>query len=440
MNCVKCGFEVPDGGIYCSNCGARADGKKECVNCKKLVSENSTYCTFCGARVDGKKVCDACGEVFDGKFCPKCGASINKKENCSKQIEKNTNGGTFSKVINIISPCFSLSILLALFICSFFIGTTTVLNKNKVTVNSFYFFSEAFEEAKMLIKSVPSGMVDVVSFVLNAENIICLIIIIANFIIQIISIIFGTINAIKRLMNKNTNNNIYSLISFVSFFATALIVYGMYYVKVNGVSNDFAEINMSAAGVVGIIIGAILLLADLVLKQVENLKGEQLSRSLKKLIPLSCVLVMSIISITCINAGTLSLAGSSISIGSFLKVFVITIGEQVTDTVNGVLVVSQITLFVNVFGLLSLAFLIFNAIKEFNSKKSCKNGILTFNILSTIFTTIVFILVIVLQSLLVNISGSEDTVKLGAGVVVAFIAAVLSLAGSIVYKVINKEK
>ena len=77
MNCVKCGFEVPDGGTFCPNCGARADGKKKCINCKSLINETAVYCTFCGARVDGKKVCDACGEVFDGKFCPKCGIKIN---------------------------------------------------------------------------------------------------------------------------------------------------------------------------------------------------------------------------------------------------------------------------------------------------------------------------------------------------------------------------
>lgn len=107
MNCKKCSAVIPDGGLFCPSCGARADGNKECKSCGKLIPDDSVFCIFCGNRVDGNKLCPKCskpipenavycthcqarvdqkqqclncGEYFEGDFCPSCGVAAGQKK------------------------------------------------------------------------------------------------------------------------------------------------------------------------------------------------------------------------------------------------------------------------------------------------------------------------------------------------------------------------
>ena len=126
--CIKCGAIVPDDGIFCPKCGARADGKRECPKCGKPVDETAIYCTYCGARTDGKAVCAACGEIVDGDFCPKCGLRVRTpKPHASEDDvyapEPTSRGMTvYRRVADILSPALMLVAALAAFICSFFRG------------------------------------------------------------------------------------------------------------------------------------------------------------------------------------------------------------------------------------------------------------------------------------------------------------------------------
>lgn len=54
MICNNCGTKLPDGALFCTNCG------------KKVVALPATnYCRFCGAKVEEHS-----------KFCPQCGKSL----------------------------------------------------------------------------------------------------------------------------------------------------------------------------------------------------------------------------------------------------------------------------------------------------------------------------------------------------------------------------
>ena len=86
MECKFCGTIVPENGIFCPNCGKRADGKKACPSCKTLIDESAIYCAFCGARTDGKNVCEKCGTVFEGKFCHVCGAGFQKQAELKEMV------------------------------------------------------------------------------------------------------------------------------------------------------------------------------------------------------------------------------------------------------------------------------------------------------------------------------------------------------------------
>ena len=84
MECKKCGAINPDEAVFCAQCGTRLDGKAPCPSCGKLNDETNAYCNFCGTRLDGKTVCKTCGAVFEGNFCPKCGAGARAAETAAK--------------------------------------------------------------------------------------------------------------------------------------------------------------------------------------------------------------------------------------------------------------------------------------------------------------------------------------------------------------------
>ena len=77
MDCIKCNANIPEeDAIFCGECGARLDGKRECTSCRKLVDERYAYCLYCGQRIDGKIPCPTCGEYSDGAYCSKCGTLL----------------------------------------------------------------------------------------------------------------------------------------------------------------------------------------------------------------------------------------------------------------------------------------------------------------------------------------------------------------------------
>ncbi|MBE5734451.1 MAG: zinc ribbon domain-containing protein [Clostridiales bacterium] len=438
MNCGKCNFEVPSGGVFCPNCGARVDGKKECSNCKSLIDENAVYCTFCGARVDGKKTCANCGEEINGKFCVKCGAKNNEKEQGLAKSKTRDGFAVYSKVVNIISPSLSICVLLLTFVFSFFIGLTSTSEEAEIKIDCFYFFSKAFRESKVLINSaVPEQMKKTALFVVNAENIICLIAIIVNFIIQAIATTIGIINSINKIANKKTTKNYCAFISFISLIVTTLIVYtmqNMYYL--NYVYWFVSEMKVSTTVVVGICISAILLLIDVILTAIEKQYGKNIEDILKKSLPLSIGLVAWIITLVFINTKTFESTSGYFSAGSFAKNFTLFIAGGDVPNRNLILIFSQISIFVNVICSLVFAYSVYRNIQHICSDKACKKELWFSNIVSVVITTIFFVFVVVIR-VLAETAGIKN-LYLGSGIIVALITAVLAFISSIVYKAINK--
>lgn len=158
MKCKKCGADLPEGGIYCSVCGERNDGKKPCPKCGKLIDENTVFCTYCGERVDGKRVCPKCGSVSDGNFCNSCGEPLEESELRNEVAATETptqNGFKFTEIfringVNCLPSILALLGLLLMAIFSFFVGFNGVAETNgEKTVenwNVFYFLSEIYEQ------------------------------------------------------------------------------------------------------------------------------------------------------------------------------------------------------------------------------------------------------------------------------------------------------
>lgn len=171
MNCKNCNAEFADDAKFCPQCGARVDGKTECRFCGREIEENAVFCMYCGRRLDGKSVCKKCGNVFEGNFCPNCGAAVNLSAAASGYSPAAMNASAASAaiavderraaarmranhVMAIIKQSLLYGALCVLFICSFFVTlsmTATVSGESgSVAVNntSFYFLIDIFKEMK----------------------------------------------------------------------------------------------------------------------------------------------------------------------------------------------------------------------------------------------------------------------------------------------------
>lgn len=70
MICRKCGAQIPDGSIRCSNCGIKVN--MHCPKCRTLNPFGAKVCQSCGLEL--LKVCPKCGSnnIYFAKECRKC--------------------------------------------------------------------------------------------------------------------------------------------------------------------------------------------------------------------------------------------------------------------------------------------------------------------------------------------------------------------------------
>ncbi len=475
MECKKCGATIPEEGIFCVSCGARADGKKECPSCKKLIDDGVTYCTYCGARTDGKKVCNNCGEIIQGSFCPKCGNRVienNKKCEASSEIASTSATGVLCAIERIANPIIYLCILSILFICSFFIGTisTAVSSTDSVVTTStdvFYYFGKSFESTKQYITEILNISVTSKNYIycnalLNVKNIISLIVIIVNFIIQAIAITFGIIESVKALIKKQSSKSYkYATLSFASFIFTAVVLFLNAYadVKYYNSSNTTSIINyeytvsMSSASIVGIVLGIILIFLAVIIAQLKKGKLALSATNLKRVIPaiIGGVITFVAILVSSQQFAFSSYDGKEVMLGSsnyLLNNITVHMFYTYTDKeqfeiyqiIVTLLLISSIVSVV-IAGALSFAIKFFfdGAINE-NSKGV---GSLCTVIISIILSIVNIILLSIAKANYIKFyegSTYASTYAIGAGVIVVLILSALALICIITYLILNNKK
>lgn len=74
--CLKCGNEFE--GKFCPECGAKFIEPDACPKCGAKHPPEAKFCSECGARLDGKIVCYKCGALSDAgtAFCGECGTRL----------------------------------------------------------------------------------------------------------------------------------------------------------------------------------------------------------------------------------------------------------------------------------------------------------------------------------------------------------------------------
>ncbi len=477
MECKKCGTIIPEGGSFCVSCGARADGKKTCPKCEKLIDDAVTFCTYCGTRVDGKKVCATCGELVEGKFCAKCGSIIEEIAVTKAPIEKKGStkaGAVLNTIERISNPIIYIGALILLLICTFFIGTnvvsilnTTITSTKTMNYDVFYYFGQSFKDTKELISAIAnSGSVNYqfgIS-VLNVSNIMCLVVIVVNFIIQAIVAPLGITEGVKALCKKQSSKGFkYATISFASFIFTVAVLAQDVYVKANIqeyynalIENEvFYKSSISGASVAGIVLGAILLLLSVVLSQLKKGKEFFSAKNLKKFIPAIFGVVLVFIAVIS-KSELLSVLGEedgtlidiSISASLLLKGLVPYVVDSPMATMFEGAVI--LTLISNIISIVLLGLFAY-ALKFFLDgifSDTCKGkGALALSIISSILALVNMIITIIFVTSITELMMTENVqmsemikVVLGSSCIIWLIMSVLALVSAITYSTLNSNK
>ncbi len=464
MICKKCGSVLVEGGIFCANCGARADGKKECIKCKKLIDEKAVYCTFCGSRVDGKTVCKNCGKEMVGTFCAFCGTSSKKS---MRSLDKtvgayNTNSKqTYEKVERFLSPALLLGALLVLFICSFFIGYThpyydryTDLYINK-SYTSIYFFKDAYTIANADILAsqgdLSANNLRIYSFIAKLPLVFYTIFIAITMLYTCFSLVYGIIKYAKALNNnKRCDISKITTSAFAVFLFTAIFILVNNYISVP--ENDSTlNIKMSAGSLAGIIIGLILIICSLLLKLIKNGKSLFNKINVIKLIFGSIIIVFSLalvfllkkyLRITSAYSSVEVMDSSFNLVFNFLAIFLFNYHENINNnTYNSLLVTGTISFFVQMILLIFLAMLIWKAFAELFSCNETSRLVLLSGVFSLVFTIMHFVLSIINKNILQELFVQEGVTSLQLSItsIPILVLGVVLGATCIVYHCLSKK-
>lgn len=77
MKCSECNAEIADNAKFCPVCGAKVEKEepvKICPNCGEVLKDGAKFCAKCGCKIEKECKCPKCGTAINesAKFCPVC--------------------------------------------------------------------------------------------------------------------------------------------------------------------------------------------------------------------------------------------------------------------------------------------------------------------------------------------------------------------------------
>ncbi len=461
MNCIFCNSPVPDDGVFCPTCGKRIDGKKPCPACGKYFE--GIFCPYCGTRTDGKIECANCHKVFEGIYCPYCGTPAKEDNKTATQTpnKPKTNKKFFDgylKVERFLSPALLLGALFILFVCSFFIGVTTIsVYLGQTTTqeygNIFPFFCDFYKEladtSNLLKQSTTNITPEQIDFSLYAPTILCTIALSVNLLASFVCLVLGCVKFYKFVKyGESISINKYISFSLSTFFiaVATMYAYSSYFFSA-GSGTTLSFTILSPGSIAGIVCSSVFVLIGIALKQVSFGKKALQANNLFKLIShsLFVALIIAIVSVSnnfFLSATAQSSSGSTEhgqgSLFFALTRFVFMDSPSLSANKTYFTLVLSLISFTAI--LILTAAILYHTIKGFfylNRSSSSIKLILGWTIATTICVILYFIFglisIINLEGVFAYNSSASSYNLSKVGVIVPFVLSILLLATSIFY-------
>ncbi len=277
--CKKCGtYNVLDA-KFCKNCGRRLDGKKVCVHCGKLIDDDAIYCSYCGGNINATK------EEFKKIEVIKKKASINYKPAL--------------KLSSFILGCVAAALI---FLMTFLIGFTNKSSQSTVSSNFFlyYFLGDVYASgfAGTSIYTIVGPILGTITVVL----------IFVGIIIGVAFFIKDLVNYSKGKVDSITKSVLVIYLIYIAGISLLHLLVASNMILTSQTENIVEGRYLNAPTMLGIILGALLIIASLVLDAIRTFQLNNLIGYLKRAIPSLIIIILGIVSFSIISQNLMQLS------------------------------------------------------------------------------------------------------------------------------------
>lgn len=319
----------------------------KCFNCETENPESAVFCKKCGRRLDGFAVCSACGKLTpqDGEFCINCGSNRNapvhlmpvrfpaaaenrpssgfrsREERAGTRAKAAAAGevaaaeekprkalvkGKGAAIMDRISFFCGCAAALFGIIFVFLIGGVPVVEAGGVSAgggvgfNLFYFFGDAFN-------SIPAGesVANQAAMTGAILGLVCSVIALAG---TALCFVFTVVRLVK-ILTKKTEKSILAPAAATYFaFICGAALFMLCMAQKAELSGVATKMSLSGGAIAGIVLGAIALVAAIVLSSL--VKGISSGRSF--ILSASCSLLYAIFA--CVAAGLIGSCAVAVSV------------------------------------------------------------------------------------------------------------------------------
>ncbi len=460
MECKKCGAINPDEAVFCAQCGTRLDGKAPCPSCGKLNDETNAYCNFCGTRLDGKTVCKTCGAVFEGNFCPKCGAGARAAETAAthaaaapKAAAKALPGKTAKRVIRLVQSSLVFSAIFCMLVFSLCLGFTQTLKSGGETVpveteNVYYFLFSVWKDIRMVFDALSSASPDVevliyfeAYFSLYMPYILIAVALGANIVVCLTYGILAVVKFSTGIGRTDVPLAKYLVPPVVSTLAAVTVPLAlMGATEATGDTSAHISFGLNGAGVAEIVLVAVFLAGAIVLECLLN--GKAVANRLKKIVPFAIGALLLAVAAGVLSANFFTLGAgqtaAKTSLVSMLSGFLFMIGiisGELPANLSQLSTLSVVEYFTFALLAASILITIYFLLREMFSDEKSSGETLLFGIFSAAFAVMFLVVAVLIKNKLLDIgveNGTEILAKLGAMPVAVLVLSLLALAAVIV--------
>ena len=457
MECKKCGAINPDEAVFCAQCGTRLDGKAPCPSCGKLNDETNAYCNFCGTRLDGKTVCKTCGAVFEGNFCPKCGAGARAAETAAthaaaapKAAAKALPGKTAKRVIRLVQSSLVFSAIFCMLVFSLCLGFTQTqtgtLEPRSETENVYYFLFSVWKDIRaVFVPSSPDVEVLIyfeAYFSLYMPYILIAVALGANIVVCLTYGILAVVKFSTGIGRTDVPLAKYLVPPVVSTLAAVTVPLAL--MGATSATGDTGSAHISfglnGAGVAEIVLVAVFLAGAIVLECLLN--GKAVANRLKKIVPFAIGALLLAVAAGVLSANFFTLGAGQMaaktSLVSMLSGFLFMIGlysGELPANLSQLSTLSVVEYFTFALLAASILITIYFLLREMFSDEKSSGETLLFGIFSAAFAVMFLVVAVLIKNKLLDIgveNGTEILAKLGAMPVAVLVLSLLALAAVIV--------